>query len=152
MVILGAEEGSPEATYIEGLARETGARNLVLRPRVPVAEVATYLYAADCLIVPPTDEPLRVGRTVLPMKIFSYLAAGRPILAPRLPDMQEVLTDGVTACLVDPGDFGGAAAALVALQGDPARRARLARNARDAAAECTWEARARRVLEFLGKI
>ena len=152
MVILGAEQGAPETSYIERLADETGARNLVLRPRVPIGDVASYLYAADCLIVPPTDAPLRVGRTVLPMKIFSYLAAGRPILAPRLPDVQEVLTDGVTACLVEPGDFGAAAAALVSLQGDAGRRASLARNARTAAAEYTWEARARRVLGFLGQI
>jgi glycosyltransferase involved in cell wall biosynthesis len=69
-----------------------------------------------------------------------------------LPDVQEVLTDGVTACLVEPGDFDAAAAALVALQGDAGRRANLARNARTAAAEYTWEARARRVLDFLGQI
>ena len=149
MVIVGGDGSASESEWIESIAREAGARNLVLKPRVPAADVSTYLYAADCLIVPPTDEPLRGGRTVLPLKIFGYLAAGRPILAPRLPDVEEVLTDGETACLVMPQNFRGAAAVLRGLLADSALQAHLARNALATAAEYTWEARARRVLDFI---
>jgi glycosyltransferase involved in cell wall biosynthesis len=124
--------------------------NVIVRPRVPVSEVAPYLYAADCLVVPPTDAPLRKhGRTVLPMKVFSYLAAGRPILAPRLPDLEEVLVDGKTARFVPPGEYRVAAAALRTLLADRMLQDRLAANARDAAAPHTWQARAGRIVDFL---
>ena len=115
-LILGLNPDSGEADAIAREARAAGATNLLLRTRVRVSEVAPYLYAADCLIIPPSDEPLRRFRgTVMPMKLFMYLAAGRPILAPRLPDIEEMLRDGVTARLVPAGETMPAVAALVQL-------------------------------------
>jgi alpha-maltose-1-phosphate synthase len=130
-VVVGADDGSDERRWTETRAAEAGARNLRLVRRVALADVAPYLYAADCLVIPPTDEPLRrYGRTVLPMKVFSYLAAGRAILAPRLPDLEEVLHDGETAVLVPPDDVRAAATALAALLADRARATQLGDAAR----------------------
>jgi glycosyltransferase involved in cell wall biosynthesis len=115
-------------------------------------DVARYLYAADCLVVPNTDAPLnRYGRTVLPMKLFAYMAAGRPILAPRLPDIEEVLTDDRTAVLVEPGDSVAAAAALRSLLAEPARAERLASAAREAARQFTWSARAIKITAAISR-
>jgi glycosyltransferase involved in cell wall biosynthesis len=86
------------------------------------------------------------------MKIFLYLAAGRAILAPRLPDVEEVLTDGVDARLVSPTDPGEAAGALRALVHDAGLRSRLAAGALAASTAYTWEARARRILPFLESV
>ncbi|MGC4085323.1 MAG: glycosyltransferase [Vicinamibacterales bacterium] len=122
----------------------------MLLPRVDLTDVATYLYAADCLVIPPTDEPLRrYGRTVLPMKIFSYMAAGRPILAPALPDIREVLTDDVNAVLVAPGDVHGAARSVRALLENRPRADALGLSARASARDYTWEARATRITSWL---
>jgi glycosyltransferase involved in cell wall biosynthesis len=152
-LLVGIDVSSPEAPWIEGLARRAGARNVRLVPRVRVADVAAYLYAADVLVIPPTDEPLlRYRRTVTPMKLFTYLAAGRPILAPRLPDIEEVLTDGQTARLVPPRSVNDAAAALVALLSDAALQDHLSRSARAAAADYTWAERARRLVGFFEQI
>ena len=46
------------------------------------------------------------------MKTFSYLAAGRPIVAPDLPDLREVLRHNENALLVPPDDVDAAAAAI----------------------------------------
>ncbi len=128
---------------MEQCASRCGANNLILVPRVGLRDVARYLYAADCLIIPPTDAPLtRYRHTVLPMKVFSYLAAGRPILAPSLPDIEEVLTDNVNAVLVPAGNVGAQAAALRALLAEPARAARLAGSALESSKGFTWSARA----------
>jgi glycosyltransferase involved in cell wall biosynthesis len=152
-LLVGIDASSPEARWIDGLTRRAGASNLRLVPRVKVADVAAYLYAADVLVIPPTDEPLRrYGRTVTPMKLFTYLAAGRPILAPRLPDVEEVLTDGLTARLVSPHDVNDAAAALVALLSDAALQDRLSRSAEAASAGFTWAERARRLVGFFERI
>jgi starch synthase len=149
-VLVGAERTPGDLARLEKRARELGARNILIRPHVPVREVSRYLYAADCLIIPPTDEPLRkFGRTVLPMKTFSYLAAGRAIVAPRLPDIEEVLTDDDTACLVSPSAVADAAHAVRDLLADQARMDRLAARACQVADTFTWAARARRIVGFL---
>lgn len=150
LAIVGVDEASDQRRWLEACAARAGAGNLLLVPRVDVADVAPYLYAADCLLIPPTGDPLtRYGRTVLPMKLFPYLAAGRPILAPRLPDIEELLTDEVNAVLVQPGDIAAAASALGELLRDGARAARLAAAAAGAARDLTWAARARTIVDFL---
>ncbi len=152
-LILGLDPDSRQAQTIGRDAQAAGAGNLLLRPRVRVSEVAAYLYAADCLIIPPSDAPLRRFRgTVLPMKLFMYLAAGRPIVAPRLPDIEEMLTDGETARLVEVGDAGKAVAALVELLADRALQERLSKKAMEAATLHTWAARARRLVDFFERI
>jgi glycosyltransferase involved in cell wall biosynthesis len=153
MVIVGADAGSADAERLARLARRLGAGNVIVRPRVAIGDVAPYLYAADCLIIPPTDEPLRRFRhTVLPMKVFMYLAAGRAILAPSLPDIDEVLTDGETASLVPAGDVRAAAAALTALLASPETMRRLGANCLIAASRYTWTARAARLVEFFERV
>jgi glycosyltransferase involved in cell wall biosynthesis len=153
VVLVGVEPGSAEERRTADTIRRLGIENVILRARVPVFDVAAYLYAADCLVIPPTAEPLdRYGGTVLPMKVFMYLAAGRPILAPDLPDMREVLADGRTACLVPPNDIRSAARRLEELLSDRNLQDRLSREARAAAREHTWSARARRIAGFLPAI
>ena len=144
-LIVGAGDEA-ERRWLAESAERAGARNITVISQVPLAAVARYLYAADCLLIPPTGEPLtRYRRTVLPMKVFSYLAAGRPILGPALPDLQEVLTHDETACLVPPDETGAAAAALRDLLLDSTRSRRLAANALAASREFTWDSRARKI-------
>ena len=126
LLIVGAGDEA-ERRWVAECGERAGARNLAVVPRVRLSEVAKYLYAADCLLIPPTGEPLeRYRRTVLPMKVFSYMAAGRPIVAPALPDIEEVLAHDDTACLVPPDDTTVAASALQDLLLDPQRSERLA--------------------------
>jgi glycosyltransferase involved in cell wall biosynthesis len=124
------------------------ADNVIAVPRVPVPKVGAYLFAADALIVPPTAAPLtRYRGTVLPMKLFSYLAAARPIVAPRLPDIEEVLTHDESALLVRPTP-AAAAAALTRVFNDPDLADRLAGHAKLLSARYTWAARARTIVHF----
>jgi len=112
----------------------------------PAAELSPYFYAADVLLIPPTARPLvEHGRTVLPMKVFGYLAAGRPILGPDLPDLAEVLTDGQSACLVAPDDTAAAVAGLRRILDTPAYADAIAAGAAAAAEGLTWDARAARL-------
>jgi glycosyltransferase involved in cell wall biosynthesis len=146
--------GRPEhIRSLERLAAERGVGNLDFAGQRPVSEMPRYLYSADVLIVPPTGKPLAEhGRTVLPIKTYSYLAAGRAILAPDTADLRELLIDGRNASLVEPDRPAAAAAALRALLAEPARRRTLAAGALETAAELTWDARARRILDWLGPL
>ncbi len=123
--------------------------NLRWLPRVPPASLTAYLAAADVLVLPPTARHLVAsGRTVLPIKIFAYLAAGRPIIAPELPDIGEVLS-GDNAVMVPPDDLPAAAAALRRVIADPLLAERLSAAASGTASEFTWQARASVVGTFL---
>jgi len=121
--------------------------NVLLTGWRPSGELGPYLHAADVLLVPPTATPLDGhGITVLPMKIFTYLAAGRPILAPALPDLGEVLTDGVDATLVPPDDPDAACLGLRRILSDRAYADATATRALKASDALTWDARAGRLL------
>lgn len=152
-LLVGAASGSEEERTVLQHIREAGVKNVRLRPRVAPSEVAAYLFASDCLVIPPTAAPLREhGRTVLPMKTFSYLAAGRPIVAPDLPDVREVLHHEENALLVPPDNVEAAAAAIrLAVSHQPATE-KLGYAARQNAGYFTWEARAGRFSTFLQNV
>jgi glycosyltransferase involved in cell wall biosynthesis len=150
LAIVGVDTAS-ERSWVDACVKRAGAGNVVIVPRVSVRDVSPYLCAADCLLVPPTSEPLmRYRRTVLPMKVFSYMAAGRPIVAPDLPDIREVLANDETALLVPPDDSNAAAAAVRGLLRDSARADRLGSAARTLSRRFTWEARAQKIADAFG--
>ena len=124
--------------------------NVAVYPWQPPAMVATWLAAADILVIPPTRGPLeRVGNTVLPIKTFQYLASGHPVIAAATPDLCEVLADGDNARLVPPDDLEAFVRALAELARDPAGGAALGARGRAAVLANTWRARAERVLAFI---
>ncbi len=85
--------------------------------------LAGYLRQADVLVSP------RVQGENTPMKIYSYLDSGRPVLATRLPTHTQVLDDDI-ACLVEP-EPTALAAGLERLLRNPGLRTDLAERARD---------------------
>jgi glycosyltransferase involved in cell wall biosynthesis len=87
----------------------------------PVSLLAFYLAQADILVSP------RVQGGNTPMKIYSYLDSGRPVLATNLETHTQVL-DSEIACLVK-AKAEDMADAMIALAGDKALRERIAKNA-----------------------
>jgi glycosyltransferase involved in cell wall biosynthesis len=124
--------------------------NVEIRPWCSRRELVPFLYAADILALPPSSGPLQqVGNTVLPLKTFIYLAAGRAIFGGDTPDVRELLRDGVNARLVRPDDHDAARTAMAELLDDATLRERLASAAKHDAADLTWAARGRRIAAFL---
>ena len=119
-------------------------------PWQPYDVAAKYMVSADVLLLPPSSVGLKVaGHTVLPMKLYGYLAAGRAVLAPSTPDIAELLVNDQNAVLVPPSDLSAAGDALAALLADDARRARLARAAQETGKELTWDTRAAKLETFI---
>ena len=101
-------------------------------------------------MVPPSAAPLqRFGTTVLPIKVFTYLAAHRAIVAGDLPDAGELLTHERNSLLVRPDDVEALAGAVRRLVVEPALRDRLATAAAATSEALTWPARAERILDFI---
>ena len=140
--------GSESRGHIEREAEKL--ENVRLVPWMATGETAPYLYAADILLIPPVSGPLhKVGNTVLPMKTFLYMAAGRAILAPATPDVQEVLRDDENAALVAPDDLSAAVARMDDLFEKNELRNLLGQRARQSVTGYTWQRRAERVLSFI---
>lgn len=157
-LVLAMAKRCPEATFLlvgsegDGPIQQLAKRiaNMRVVPWQPFQQTVRYLLASDVLLQPPSALPLRlVGNTVLPMKLFLYLAARRPILAPATEDVREVLTDGINAVLVPPGNVDAATTALRALLSDPNRAAAIADAAARSAEHLTWDARAEKLDTFL---
>src|SRR5439155_14254978 len=101
---------------------------VVSHERVPV-----LLDACDILVSP--HVPLADGTEFFgsPTKLFEYMAMGKGIVASRLGQIGDVLVDGETALLVEPGNAAELIAALVKLASDPELLGRLGGAARQAA-------------------
>ena len=81
------------------------------------------------------------------LKLFEYLAAGRPTVASRIGQVTELLQDGETGLLVPPGDAPALTAALDRLRADETLRARLGANGRAWVNRGhTWDAAVERLL------
>jgi glycosyltransferase involved in cell wall biosynthesis len=83
------------------------------------------------------------------MKTFLYMAAGRAILAPASPDLQELLHDDENAALVPPDAPDAAIDRLRTLLNAPDDCDRLGQAARADIENNTWPRRAERILHFL---
>jgi glycosyltransferase involved in cell wall biosynthesis len=123
----------PERPRIEALARSRKVA-AVFTGTVPHDDLPAHLAVMDAaLVVADPDAPFHYS----PLKLAEYLAAGLPVVAPRLGQPAARLVDGADAVLVDAGDVPAINAALRSLRDDPDRRAAIGRAAR-AAAEATW--------------
>jgi glycosyltransferase involved in cell wall biosynthesis len=89
----------------------------------PVGRLAAYMSQADILASP------RIEGTNTPMKIYSYMDSGTPIVATDLPTHSQVLSKE-EAALAEP-NTDAFASEVVRLLDDEAERLRLAANARD---------------------
>lgn len=139
-------------SYGEGpIEREAASiPNVIIVPWQVEDGIADYLQAADILLIPPSLKPLsQFGSTVLPLKLFLYLASGRPIIAGRTRDVQELLRDGENALLCPPDEPKALVARIQTLLDDPALACRLAGTALTESQRYTWDARAQRLSEVI---
>lgn len=135
----------PVRSSLESLAKDLGLSErvrftgVVNRDRVP-DHVAAFDVALQPAVVPYAS----------PLKLFEYLALGKAVIAPRLPNIEEVLTDGENAKLFDPVDSGDFERALTRLCSDADLRTRLAVRAAETIdlLDLTWIGNARRVIEL----
>jgi glycosyltransferase involved in cell wall biosynthesis len=82
-----------------------------------------------------------------PLKVFEYMAAGLPIVASRTGQVAQLIEDGVTGLLYEPGDIGAMFEALERLRRDSQLRVDLGRAARAAILRGhTWRTIVERIL------
>ncbi|MBI4872218.1 MAG: glycosyltransferase family 4 protein [Candidatus Riflebacteria bacterium] len=147
---IGVVVGGPEDVARDlqaGLSVQRRAR-MRFATAVPPLQVPRVLAAASVLVLP-TRSWSPYGREFSsPMKLFEYMASGRPIVASDLPAIREVLANERNALLVAPDDPAVLAAAIARLLDDPELAHRLSSRAREDVERYTWNRRAASMLTF----
>lgn len=107
-----------------------------------------YIHRADICLLPLTDTGLG-ARYTSPLKLFEYMAAGKPIVASDLPSVRQVLTSEHNALLVPSGDAQAFAQAITRLLRDQGLRNRLGAAAKSRVQYFTWRARSDTIQRFI---
>ncbi len=124
VLVVGGEPAQVAAAKTKADAR--GASGvMIFTGQQPAKEIPGFVQAADLLVSP------RVRGTNTPLKIYSYLRSGKPIVATNLLTHTQVLTPEIAKLVVpEPESF---AHAVLELFAQPEQRTRLAAAAREVA-------------------
>ena len=147
-VFLLVGEG-PERETLEKMAMDRGVDgSFRFIGRVDHSEVPKYIAAADVCVVLIDAERYAVRYGFSPLKLYEYLACGRPVVATRTAGF-EVVEEVDCGELVNPRDAAQVAAAILSLLHDPEREEK-GRRARAVALErFSWKATAGKLLAVM---
>lgn len=155
-LVVGGNDDAVAALRAE--LEEKALTNVILAGHQPPGDVATFMYAGDVLFVPAIYHNAYAGSLAgllrfqtlpgTPLKLYGYLACGRPIVSADQPHTRDLLTHEKTALMVPPKDAVAAAAAIRRLLEDKTLSSRLSKNAKAKAVTYTWENRGKKMLEF----
>lgn len=138
----------PSRLDVEALARARGLSDRVtVTGRVPHEDLPEYLAAFDVGVSP------RATFYASPMKVPEYMAVGLPVVAPRTPNLADLIVDGQDGLLFKADDAADLAGVLKRLVDDEQVRLRLGGAARDTIVNRrTWAHNAARVLDLVKEL
>lgn len=144
LVLVG---GSPkEIARYQAQAQAYGIdKNVRLLPRVSPEHATLYRKSFDVQVLPLLQNEYAF---MLPLKVFEYMATGRPIVASDLPSVRPILNEK-NSFLVAAGDAVALADGIVSVLGAYTQAEVRARHARNDVAMYTWEARAQKIISFI---
>jgi len=127
------------------MIHESRIMNLVLVGQKPWSEIPVWLKAADVLVLPNTGREDISRFYTSPMKLFEYMASGRPIVASDIPSICEIVNETMVffAEPDNPESFAAVIQLALVNSGEAHRRSECAR---EEVRKYTWEARARKIL------
>ena len=146
-VLIIGEGAARPALEAQARALGLGASVAFVGP-VPYERVSLYLGAADCCVAPFVT---RRGETS-PLKLFDYMAAGRPVVASAIPAIADLVKASGAIVPVPPDDPRLLAEEVVVLLRDPRRRQLLGEAGRRyVEAHHGWPLLARQLLSLCGE-
>lgn len=128
-----------------------GRSNMLFLGYQPPRSIPAYLKAADVLVIPNKKGSTASEHYTSPLKLFEYMASGRPIVASRLPSLEEVVSEK-EVLFFEPNDPNDLARAIRRVLDDETFTESLAQNARKKVEAFTWDARMQNVYAKLREI
>jgi glycosyltransferase involved in cell wall biosynthesis len=130
------------------------AGRVVFTGQVPHVQVGAYLAAMDIAVAPyRSPGPDQGDFYFSPLKVFEYMAAGRPVIAPALGQIAEVVEHAKHGLLYPPDDTIALATQLLWLSRDEFRRTEMGRAAAQLVSErFTWSGNATQVANLVRQL
>jgi glycosyltransferase involved in cell wall biosynthesis len=132
----------PERSAVE--AEAAGLEHVVFAGALPYEQMPAALASAHIGVAPfdlAAHKPLALGFYWSPLKIFEYMSAGLPVVAPACARIPQLIAHGREGLLYDPADPVAALARTLEQLADAQLRARLGAAARARAVrEYSWRA------------
>ncbi|KAB2674949.1 MAG: glycosyltransferase [Verrucomicrobia bacterium] len=144
-----------DPAYFESLRAAATGKNVRFVTDADDAEVARQYAGANVVLQPslPGDNGAEDRSELLGLVAIEAQAAGKPVIVTRTTSLPELVDDGRTGFVVPPRDRAALRAALERLLGEPGLAARMGVAAlAHARANFTWDAVARRGLEFYRQV
>lgn len=147
-IVVGGNNNSDQRNF-ENYLKQKNIKNLKITGFIQDGKMRDlYRLAADAVILPNSSKEKISEVYTSPLKLFSYMALRRPIVASDLPSIREVLNES-NAVLVRPDDPEELAAGVMRVLADPELARRLSDNAFADVRNYTWQKRAQNILEFI---
>ncbi|MEK7154099.1 MAG: glycosyltransferase [Patescibacteria group bacterium] len=148
IVMVGGNNDLDQRRFEDYLKREN-IKNIKITGFIKEGKIRDdYRLAADALILPNTSKEKISEVYTSPLKLFSYMALRRPIVASDLPSIREVLNEE-NAVLVKPDSPRELADGARKVIADQQLALRISNNAFTNAHDYTWQKRAQNILKFM---
>lgn len=141
LVMIGGTE-----KQVEKLRKEYP--NVIFLGYLPYTSLPLNQKAADVLVLPNSSKEKISRDWTSPLKMFSYMASGRPIVASDLPSLREVLNQN-NAYLVSPDNPRELAQGIEAVLRDPDLSKRISEQAEQDVQKYSWQKRVENILRIL---
>ena len=147
-LLVGGE--TADVNRVRQMIDDLGLKNITLTGFIPNAEIAQYQAACDILLMPYQRKVAAssggdIAKFLSPMKLFEYMACGRPIISSDLPVLKEILNHE-NAILLPPDDLAAWVSAIKDLCTNTEKGAKLAAQAQRDVQKYSWETRAQNII------
>lgn len=114
----------------------------------PYDQMPLYMKASDVLVLPNSPVNDISSLFTSPMKLFEYMASGRPIVASDLPSLREVLNED-NSILVPPDDPKALYEGIMSILSDEVVAKRISHKSHEDSKLYTWGNRAKSITSFI---
>ena len=137
----------PERKALEGFRNDAGLTGgITFTGNIPFNEIPNYIRAMDITVAPYIPNE---NFYYSPIKIFEYMAMGKPVVAARIGQLEEVVVEGETGVLFEPGNIAQLSQTLTELIHNKPLCQRIGEGGRVwVQRERTWERNAEKVIEI----
>lgn len=144
LILLLVGDG-PVRNEIENLIQKNNLKNyVIITGSVNHTTVPEYIQLMDICIIPHSNE----FRS--PIKMFEYMAMGKPVIAPKVAPIEQVICSGINGLLFIPNDKCSFCKCLFELIGDPKKRIKLGDNAKkDILSNYLWQYNVNKVFSIV---
>ncbi len=143
--LLAVGEGPRWEAFRDSVSVAPCRQSVTLSGRVPHADIPGWTAACDVVVAP---YHASADFYFSPLKVIEALACGRPVVAPRLGQLAELIAEGRTGLLYRPDDAADCRRAVLQILDDPDLRTTMGREARASVAGRGWDRIIQRVTEL----